>query len=215
MINVALVDDHALIRGGLRRALERHDDLVIVGEAASVREARAVLNKTRPDVAVVDIRLPDGSGIDLCREIREAGWAGAVVILSMYGDTDRLLSARSCGAAAFVSKDAPARVVVENIRRAHAKPDSFEADGLAQALEAEANRRALLTTREGEVLALLSDGMSVADIARELVITESTTKTHISNIYVKLGAHNRAQALMAAIRLGLIKDESPLDNPRA
>ncbi len=215
MISVVLVDDHALIRGGLRRALERHHDLNVVGEAASVREARAVLNKMRPDVAVVDIRLPDGNGLDLCREIREAEWAGSVVILSMYGDTDRLLSARNCGAAAFVSKDAPARIVVDHIRRANARPDVFVADGLAEALEAEANRRTLLTNREREVLLLLSDGKSVSDIANELVITQSTTKTHISNIYAKLDAHNRAQALMAAIRLGLIKDESPLDGPPA
>jgi DNA-binding NarL/FixJ family response regulator len=213
VIDVVLVDDHALIRGGLRRALERHEGVSIVGEAASLREARAVLNKTRPDVAVVDIRLPDGSGLDLCREIKESRWAGAVVILSMYGDADRLLAARDCGASAFVSKDAPAREVIESIRRAYANPRAFDAEGLAEAVAAETSRRAILTGREREVLMLLADGMSVADIARQLVITESTTKTHIGNIYAKLDAHNRAQALMTAIRLGLIKDESPLDRP--
>jgi DNA-binding NarL/FixJ family response regulator len=213
VITVVLIDDHALIRGGLRRALERHTDLAVVGEAASVREARAVLHKRRPDVAVVDVRLPDGSGLDLCQEAKEAGWTGSVVILSMYGDADRLLAARDCGAAAFVSKDAPAREVIDHIRRAHADPDHFEAPGLAEALEAEGQRRSILTAREQAVLTLLAAGKSVAEIAGDLFITQSTAKTHISNVYAKLDSHNRAQAIMAGLRLGLIKDRSPLDQP--
>lgn len=213
VINVVLVDDHDLIRGGLRRAIERHDGLSVVGEAASVREALAVLNKTRPDVAVLDIRLPDGSGLDLCAEITERGWAASVVILSMYGDDDRLLAARDCGASAFVSKDAPASEVIRLIHRANDQPREFWAEGLAEAIKSEASRQALLTVREREVLTLLAAGKSVAEIAGDLVISDSTTKTHISNVYAKLGAHNRAQALMAAIRLGLIREVSPLDGP--
>lgn len=213
MIRIVLVDDHDLIRGGLRRAIVRHEGMEIVGEAASAKEARAVLNTRRPDVAVVDIRLPDGNGIDLCSEIVQQQWAGAVVILSMYGDSERLLSARDAGASAFVSKAAPTPEVVRNIRRAYVEPGVFEAEGLSEALKVDESRQALLTPREQEVLNLLAEGLSVAEIASQLVISDSTTKTHIGNIYAKLGARNRAQVLMAALRLGLVRGNSTDDPP--
>lgn len=204
MIRVALVDDHALIRQGLRRAIERSRDMTPVGEAGTVREANVVIRHVKPDVAVLDIRLPDGNGLDLCRTLRQERLVPAIVVVSMYGDQHRLLAARDAGASVFVSKDAPAARVIEAIRSAHEKPGSFSADGFAAAVEAEASRRAVLTHREREVLALLAEGLSVAAIATRLFISESTAKTHISKIYAKLEARNRAQAIMAALDLGLI-----------
>ncbi len=124
-------------------------------------------------------------------------------MLTMYGDDAHLLRARSASASAFVSKDAPAQNVVSAIRHAAARPDKFVAEGLA---EAERNRaeHALLTTREQEVLNLLAEGLGVAGISSALFISESTTKTHVAKIYGKLGASNRAQALMTAIQRGLV-----------
>lgn len=204
MIEVVLVDDHALIRQGLWRALERTKDMRPIGEARTVREAEAVIRHKQPDVAVIDIRLPDGNGLDLCRSLREANLVGAVVVLSMYGERNRILAARDAGAAVFVSKDAPASEVLTAIRTAHEKPTSFTAAGLADALNGDSSRRAALTARENEVLQLLAEGLSVTGISTRLFVSESTAKTHISKIYAKLDAKNRAQALMAALELGLI-----------
>jgi DNA-binding NarL/FixJ family response regulator len=207
VIRVVLVDDHTLIREGLRRALDRAEGMSVVGEASSILEARAVAHHTAPDVAVVDVRLPDGNGIDLCRELRDQDPALGVVILTMYGDTEHLLKSRDAGASTFVSKDAPASQVITAIRHAAARPDEFMAAGLAEALASQQRGEAVaLTKREQEVLALLADGLGVAGISQQLFISESTTKTHVAKIYAKLGASNRAQALMTAIRKGLVRE---------
>lgn len=125
VINVVLVDDHALIRRGLRRAVDRAEGMTVVGEADSVEQALAVTRDVSPDVAVVDVRLPDGDGMTLCRRLREDHPSLAVVVLTMYGDPDREGDARAAGAAAFMSKDAPASSIVEAIRQAIAQPDGF------------------------------------------------------------------------------------------
>lgn len=205
VITVVLVDDHALVREGLRRAVGRAPDMEVVGEAASVREALAVAHHTKPQVMVIDIRLPDGNGIDLCRRLRTEDPQRGVVILTMYGDSDRLLNAQEAGASAFVSKDAPTRDVMNAIRAAAADPGTFTAEGLAAAIsDREQARHHALTARESEVLAMLAQGLSVAGIAEQLGIGESTTKTHITSIYAKLGVTNRAQVLIEAIRLRLV-----------
>jgi DNA-binding NarL/FixJ family response regulator len=209
MIRVMLVDDHVLIREGLRRAVERAEGMSVVGEAQTVREAQAVARHTTPDVAVVDVRLPDGNGIDLCRELRDEDPARGVVVLTMYGDSDHLLRSRDAGASNFVSKDAPASEVIAAIRHAAARPDEFVAAGMAEALaDRDRSGGTSLTPREQEVLQLLAEGLGVAGISRKLYISESTTKTHVAKIYAKLGASNRAQALMTAIRKGLVKGHS-------
>lgn len=209
MISVMLVDDHALIREGLRRAVDRAGDMTVVGEAQSIKEAMAVAEHVKPDVAVVDVRLPDGNGIDLCRDLRDRDPARGVVVLTMYGDSDHLLRSKDAGASAFVSKDAPAGDVVTAIRQAAARPDDFMADGLAEALAQQSKGQGTqLTPREQEVLGLLADGLGVAGISKRLYISESTTKTHVAKIYAKLGASNRAQALMTAIRRGLVSGQA-------
>ena len=204
--NVLLVDDHDLIRQGLRRAFERTEDFSVVAEAASVAEAVAALQVHEPDVVVLDVRLPDGSGLDVARALRARNGDVGIVVLTMYAGDEQLFGALEAGASAFVSKDAPADDVVSAARHAVVSPRSFSASDLADAM-----RRRLspsgpqLSPREQEVLQLLADGLGVAAIARKLFISESTTKTHISKLYEKLGAGNRAQALMSAMRLGLIK----------
>ena len=204
--NVLLVDDHELIRQGLRRAFERTDDFTVVAEAASVAEAVAAAKAHEPDVVVVDVRLPDGNGLDVARMLREQNDDIGIVVLTMYAGDEQLFGALEAGASAFVAKDAPAEDVVSAARHAVVSPRSFSASDLADAM-----RRRLtpsgpqLSPREREVLQLLSDGLGVAAIARQLFISESTTKTHISKLYEKLGAANRAQALMTALRLGLLE----------
>jgi DNA-binding NarL/FixJ family response regulator len=202
---VVLVDDHELIRQGLRRAFESHADFEVVGEAGSAAEGLATIQDLEPDVAVLDVRLPDGSGLDLARQLRQSHPTLGIVMLTMYAGDDHLFGALDAGASAFVAKDAPADDVVAAARHAAAAPTGFTAAALADAM-----RRKLspagpqISPREREVLTLLADGLPVSGIAKRLFISESTAKTHISKLYEKLGAGNRAQALMAALRAGLI-----------
>jgi len=207
--SVLLIDDHELIRQGLRRAFERDPDFEVVGEAGSVAEGVALASRLRPGVVVTDVRLPDGSGLDATRQIRKELPESGIVVLTMYAGDEQLFGALEAGASAFVAKDAPADDVVAAAKHAASSPTSFTATDLANAM-----RRRMtpsgpqLSPREREVLQLLADGLAVAQIARRLYISESTAKTHISKLYEKLGAGNRAQALMTAMRLGLISSGS-------
>jgi len=209
-VSVVLVDDHDLIRQGLRRAFERDGGFDVVGEASTSAEALTLLGEVQPNVVVLDVRLPDGSGIEIARQAREQWPDLGIVILTMYAGDEQLFQALDAGASAFVAKDAASDDVVSAARHAAVSPRAFTASDLGDAM-----RRRLtptgpqLTPREREVLALLADGLGVAQISKQLYITESTTKTHISKLYEKLGAGNRAQALMTALRLGLITQEGP------
>jgi DNA-binding NarL/FixJ family response regulator len=211
--SVILVDDHELIRQGLRRAFERDETFEVVGEAGTGEEARSLVDNLRPDVAIVDIRLPDVNGLDLAKELRAKSEQMGIVVLTMYSGDEHLFGALEAGASAFVAKDSPAEDIVAAARHAAVSPRAFTASDLADAM-----RRRLeptgprLSPREMDVLTRLAQGLSVAQIAGQLYISESTTKTHISKIYDKLGATNRAQALMTALRLGLIKQDTP-DRP--
>jgi DNA-binding NarL/FixJ family response regulator len=206
---VLIVDDHDLIRQGLRRAFERDASFTVVGEAGTVAEALDSAARLGPDVVLIDVRLPDGSGLEATRRLRELLPNAGIVVLTMYAGDDHLFGALDAGASAFVPKDAPAEDVVAAARHAATSPAAFTATDLADAM-----RRRLspsgpqLSPRERQVLALLADGLAVAQIARQLFISESTAKTHISKLYEKLGAGNRAQALMTAMRLGLIRAET-------
>ncbi|WP_380168609.1 response regulator [Jannaschia sp. R86511] len=210
---VVLVDDHELIRQGLRRAFERAGDFVVAGEAGSVAEGRALVEETAPDVLVTDVRLPDGSGIDLAADVRRNRPQLGIVVLTMYSGDEHLLGALEAGASAFVNKDAPSDDVVAAARHAVAAPGSFSAADLAGAMQRRLSTPAgpALSPRETEVLVLLADGLSAGQIGRRLFISESTIKTHIGKIYDKLGAANRAQAVMTAVRLGLLTpgDDKP------
>ncbi len=204
---VLLVDDHELIRQGLRHAFERDPDFSVVGEAGSLVDATRLANTLRPDVVVLDVRLPDGNGLDLAQNLRRARSDVGLVILTMYAGDDQLFAALDAGASAFVPKSAPSSDVVAAAKHAAAKPTSFVASDLAEAMRRRLNPTGpQLTRREREVLDLLAEGLGVANIARKLYISESTTKTHVSKLYDKLGAANRAQAIMAAVHAGLLDD---------
>jgi DNA-binding NarL/FixJ family response regulator len=204
---VLLVDDHELIRQGLRRAFERDTGFRVVGEAGSVSDATRLAGALRPDVVVIDVRLPDGSGLELAQALRSARADVGLVILTMYAGDDQLFAALDAGASAFVPKSAPSDDVVAAARHAAVKPSSFIAGDLAEAMHRRLHPTGpQLTRREREVLDLLAEGLGVSSIARKLYISESTTKTHVSKLYDKLGATNRAQAIMAAVRAGLLDD---------
>ncbi len=205
--SVLLIDDHDLIQQGLSRAFERDPGFEVVGQAGTLAEGERLAAALRPDVVVVDVRLPDGSGLDAVKRLRRSREEIGLVVLTMYAGDEQLFAALEAGASAFVPKEAPAEDVVASARHAAVSPRSFTAADLAEAM-----RRRLqppsgpqLSPRETEVLGLLADGLGVAAIARRLYISESTTKTHISKIYDKLGAANRAQAIMKAIRAGLLQ----------
>lgn len=205
---VLLVDDHDLIRQGLARAFERHEDFAVVGQAASVGEGRQLAHALSPTVVVTDVRLPDGTGLDLVKDLRQANDEIGLVVLTMYAGDEQLFAALQAGASAFVAKDAPADDVVAAARHAIVAPRSFTAATLTEAMRRKMSPTGpQLSAREVEVLELLAQGMGVSAVARRLYVSESTAKTHISKIYEKLGAANRAQAIMNAIRSGLLADD--------
>ncbi|QSB06297.1 DNA-binding response regulator [Natronoglycomyces albus] len=211
-ITILLVDDHDLIRKGLRHAFDRDPEFDVVGEAGTATDGVRKASALQPNVVIMDLRLPDGSGLDATRKIRKNHPEMGIVVLTMYAGDDQLFGALDAGASAFVPKSAPSNDVVAAARHAAATPNAFTAADLAEAMKRRLTPTGpQLSPRESQVLKLLADGMSVAGIAKQLYVSESTAKTHISKLYEKLGAGNRAQALMTALKLGLL--EAP-DSPK-
>ncbi len=212
-ISVVLVDDHAVVREAVAAMLSSQPEVSVVGQAGSLGEGRALFDRllrTPPPgrvVAVIDVTMPDGSGLSLVRAVRERSKDIGLVVLTMLSDDSTLLEALDAGASALVRKSAPADQVLSAVRRAADFPLEFSASGLAEAMRRQHEApQTTLTTRETEVLKLLVEGASVAQVGRQLFMSPSTVKTHIGKIYEKLGAHNRASAVIAAVRLGLVAD---------
>ena len=212
-ISVALVDDHAVVREAVAGMLVAQGDITVVGQAGSLSDGQALLDRlfaTPPPgslVAVIDVTMPDGSGLSLVRSARERNKDIGLVVLTMLNDDSTLLEALDAGASALVRKSAPSEQVISAVRRAAEMPGEFSASGLAEAMRRQSEApQTTLTTRETEVLRLLVEGSSVAQVGRQLFMSPSTVKTHIGKIYDKLGAHNRASAVIAAVRLGLVAD---------
>ena len=212
-ISVALVDDHAVVREAVAGMLGAQDEITVVGQAGSLSDGQALVDRlltTPPEgrlVAVIDVTMPDGSGLSLVRAARERSKEIGLVVLTMLNDDSTLLEALDAGASALVRKSAPSEQVISAVRRAAEMPGEFSASGLAEAMRRQADTpQTTLTARESEVLRLLVEGSSVAQVGRQLFMSPSTVKTHIGKIYEKLGAHNRASAVIAAVRLGLVSD---------
>lgn len=208
---VLLVDDHELIRQGLARAFERDTEMTVVGQADTVARAKAAYDALQPDVVVTDLQLPDGSGFDVVCYAREASPTVGLVVLTMHSGDDQIFAALEAGASAFVTKDSRTSEVVRAAQHAAAAPRTFLSSGLGAAMVRRATAKATtpeLSAREREVLHLLADGLRTSEISRCLYMSDSTTKTHIAHIYQKLDASNRAQAMVTAMRLGLIDGAS-------
>jgi DNA-binding NarL/FixJ family response regulator len=205
VLRVLIVDDHDLVREGLVGAFAREEGTDVIGSVGTVAEALQVYVDEHPDVVVTDLQLQDGTGLDIIRQIRQTDEKAGLVVVTMHSGDDQIFAAMEAGASAFVGKDAPSTEVVRAARHAAVSPRSFLCTGLAGAMmrrmSAESTR---LSSREHDVLLLLADGSNAAAIGAQLYMSESTVKSHIARIYQKLGANNRAQALVTAMRIGLL-----------
>jgi NarL family two-component system response regulator LiaR len=209
-ISVVVVDDHVLVRQGIRAFLETHADLVIVGEAADAADATAVCAECKPQVALVDLVMP-GGGVAATRDIRAASPGTQVVVLTSFDDAQQIVAAIKAGALSCLLKDVDADSLAEAIRlaaRGEAVLHPRVAGHLMEALRHGASpgaqsARETLSQREHEVLGLLAEGLSNQLIAERLGIGEKTVKTHVSNILAKLGVDDRTQAAVYAWKSGL------------
>lgn len=208
---VLLVDDHELIRQGLARAFERDADMTVIGQASNVAEGISAWHNLQPDVVVTDLQLPDGHGLEVVRAVRASSDTTGVVVLTMHAGDEQIFAAMEAGASGFVGKDTRAQEVVSAAKHAAVAPRSFLCAGLSQAVMRRSTSPAApkISSREAEVLALMAEGLGTGEIASSLYMSESTAKTHITHIYQKLGAANRAQALVTAMRMGLLDQASP------
>ena len=208
-LRVLLVDDHDLIRQGLATVFDAHG-VEVVGQAGTVAEALAQFAATKPDAVVTDLQLPDGTGLDIVRAVRRESPDTGLVIVTMHAGDEQIFAAMEAGASAFVGKDAPSVEVVQAARHAAASPRSFMSTGLVGAVMRRSDSSSSrLSDREMEVLVLLADGLGTSAIASRLYMSESTVKSHIAQIYTKMGASNRAQALVTAMRRGLLSTIAP------
>ena len=207
---VLLVDDHDLIRDGLMGVFALEPHMQVVGTAKTVATALQKYDELRPDVVVTDLQMQDGTGLDVVREVRKNGGNAGVVVLTMHSGDEQIFAAMEAGASAFVGKDAPSTEVVKAARHAAVSPRSFLCAGLTDAMLRRATAVATqLTGREHDVLKLLADGLSAAEIGARIHLSESTVKSHLAKIYQKLGVTNRAQALVTAMRIGLLSSMQP------
>lgn len=209
-LSVLLIDDHELIRDGLGAVIDLEDDLHIVGTAATVAEGIARYQELRPDVVITDLQMQDGTGLDVVRTIRKQDDRVGLVVLTMHAGDEQIFAAMQAGASGFVGKDAPSTEVIKTARHAAVSPKAFVCAGLVGAMmRRQSGESTALTEREHDVLLLLAEGLNAAAIGAKLYLSESTTKSHIARIYQKLGAANRAQALVTAMRIGLLSTVQP------
>ncbi|WP_245239327.1 response regulator transcription factor [Streptomyces sp. MZ04] len=206
-IRVLLVDDHQVVRRGLRTFLEVQDDIEVVGEASDGAEGVAQAEKLKPDVVLMDVKMPGMDGVDALRKLRELANPARVLIVTSFTEQRTVVPALRAGAAGYVYKDVDPDALAGAIRSVHAGHVLLQPEVAGALLSQEANigqgRGGSLTEREREVLGLIADGRSNREIARALVLSEKTVKTHVSNILMKLDLADRTQAALWAVRHGV------------
>ena len=222
MIRLLLADDQAMVRTGLRMILDAQPDLTVVGEAADGRQAVDEARRLRPDTALMDIRMPGMDGVEATRRLAGPGVEDPVrvIVLTTFDLDDYVVEALRAGASGFLLKDAPAEVLLDGIR-AVCRGDALLAPPVTRRLidrfvasyprtdpRVEADL-ATLTDREREVLVLVARGLSNEEIARELHLSDSTVKTHVSNVLAKLHLRDRVQAVVLAYEAGIVRPGSP------
>ena len=207
MTRVFLLDDHEIVRRGLRELLDAEDDLEVVGEASSAEEALARIPATRPDVAVLDVRLGDGNGVGVCRDVRSAHPEIQCLMLTSFADDEALFDAIMAGAAGYVLKQVRGAELVDGVRRVAAGQSLLDPTATARVIERlrrgpeEDERLRDLTPQERKILRLLADGMTNRQIAAELFLAEKTVKNYVSNLLSKMGMSRRTEAAVYAARL--------------
>ena len=214
MIRVMLVDDQAMVRTGFRMILEAEPGITVVGEAFDGRDAVEMVDRARPDVILMDVRMPNMDGIEACSRICAGESSARVMMLTTFDLDDYVHAALHAGASGFLLKDAPPEQLIEAIRVV-AAGDALLAPSVTQTLIDEIARRPRrqpeefpgigeLTERESDVIRLMARGLSNGEIAGELFLGEATVKTHVGRILAKLGARDRVQAVVAAYVSGLV-----------
>ena len=215
MIRLLLADDHRMLREGLRRSLE-DQGFEVVGEAANGQEAFQMASELVPDVVLMDVTMPVLDGVEATRLIHGAAPGVAVVMLTMHADGDVMARALQAGAVGYLVKDCAIDEVVATVRMA-AQDDGVLSAGLASSMLVEMQRGnggresnghsagSVISAREEEVLQLFADGLSLPEVAAQLFISVKTVKNHLASIYAKLDARDRTQAVLRAVRMGIIR----------
>ena len=200
MIRVFLLDDHELVRRGISALLSSEEDIEVVGEASTAAQALGRIRATKPDVAVLDVRLPDGSGIDVCREIRSTLPATRCLMLTGYDDDDAIYAAVLAGASGYVIKDIRGSGLVESVRAVAAGRSLLDptlnrrvVERINESHETDP-RLESLTIRERQILPLIAEGLTNREIGERLGLAEKTVKNYISGLLSKLGLQRRTQA---------------------
>lgn len=206
LIRVFLLDDHEIVRRGVRELLESADDLEVVGEAGTAAEALHRVPATSPDVAILDVRLPDGSGIEVCRELRSSMPDLKCLMLTSFTDDEALFDAVMAGAAGYVLKEVRGSDLIESVRRAAAGHSLLDPIVTARVIDRLRNPprdslTATLSPQESTILGHLADGLTNRQIAEQMFLAEKTVKNYVSNLLAKLGMHHRTQAAVYAARL--------------
>ncbi|MDX6367901.1 MAG: two-component system, NarL family, response regulator DevR [Nocardioidaceae bacterium] len=207
-IRVFLLDDHEIVRRGLRDLCEAESDLVVVGESGSAVEAQSRIPALRPDVAVLDARLPDGSGIEVCRSIRSVDPRLRALILTSYDDDEALFAAIMAGAAGYVLKQIGTTDLVDAVRRVAGGQSLLDPAVTFRVLERlrsgppeEPDELAQLTAQERRILGLIAEGRTNRQIGEAIFLAEKTVKNYVSSILMKLGLERRTQAAVLAAKL--------------
>jgi len=206
VISVLIADDHPFVRHGLRTYLETLDDLEVAGEAADGAEAVELAVRLLPDVVLMDLVMPELDGVEATRKIREASPSTKVIVLTSFADDEKVFPAIKAGAAGYLLKDVHPAELAEAVRKASRGEVLLAPSVAARLMQEVAGERPAaggLTERELEVLRLIARGLPNKQIARELVVSEKTVKTHVSNILAKLHLADRTQAALYAVREGL------------
>ena len=208
-IRVLIVDDHAIVRKGIRALLATESDIAVVGEAGNGQEAVAQVRALAPDVVLMDLVMPGVSGIDAIRQIVAQQPSSRILVLTSFAGDEQIFPAIKAGALGYLLKDSEPNELVEAIRRVHRGESSLHPSVARKVLRelaqpaAPDHGQAILTEREVAVLRLVARGMSNQEIADQLVITEATVRTHVSNILSKLHLASRTQAALYALREGI------------
>jgi DNA-binding NarL/FixJ family response regulator len=206
-IRVLVVDDHAVVREGLRSFLDLQDGIEVVGEAAGADEAIGVASTSAPDVVLLDLVMPGGDGIGAIRRLLEVAPGVRVLVLTSFADDAQIFAAIAAGAAGYLLKDVDPQALADGIRDVHAGRPALDPSVAARLMRRGGSPRPAhgdLTARERDVLLLVVEGLANKQIAQRLGIGEKTIKTHVSRVLAKLGVEDRTQAAVLAIREGLV-----------
>ncbi|HET7522311.1 MAG TPA: response regulator transcription factor [Bacillales bacterium] len=213
MIRLMLVDDHTVLRDGLRSIFDLEDDIDVVGEAVTGDEALRKMKEVRPDMILMDINLPDIDGVEVTTAVKTQDPDCRVLVLTMYSDDEYFMSAIRAGADGYLLKDMPSEEVLDAIRTV-ARGESIIHPSMTKKLldfhqQPNTHETKELTERENEILACLVEGLANKEIARRLHISDKTVKIHVSNIFKKLGVKSRSQAVIYAVQHQLVPLPSP------